>query len=81
MDDKCVEKITDSLVNTGITILHLMGNMITDVGLQRIGGVIIRQDCAVEGLYLRDNDKITEECKKHVRRLVQKHKPSVELDI
>ena len=55
--------------------------MITDEGLQRIGRVIIRQDCAVEWLYLWGNDKITEECKEHVRQLVQKHKPSVVLHI
>ena len=79
LDDKCVEKITDSLVNTGITILHLTGNMITDEGLQRIGRVIIRQDCAVEVLDLLGNYKITEECKKHVKQLVRKHKPSVVL--
>ena len=43
--------------------------MITDEGLQRIGRVIIRQDCAVEELVLRGNDKITEECKEHVNNL------------
>ena len=53
--------------------------MITDEGLQRIVRVIIRQDCAVEWLYLGGNDEITEECKEHVRQLVKQHKPSVVL--
>ena len=80
LDDKCVEKITDLLVNTGITRLDLSANMITDEGAKIICRVIIRQDCAVERLGLRGNRKITEECKKHVR-VIKKHKPSVRLFI
>ena len=81
LDDKCVEKITDSLVNTAITHLYLQGNRITEGGADSICRVIIQDNCTVERLNLEDNSKITEKCKEHVKQLIKIHKPSVKLFI
>jgi Leucine-rich repeat (LRR) protein len=75
--DEGVESICKVITQSDskLTHLHLSYNNITDEGVESICKVMTQPNSKLEVLYLRGNKKITNECKKYLRNLVEQHKP------